>query len=130
MRETYMRSGEGFLLIYSVTSRASYEELKEFQRQILRVKDRDTFPMILVANKCDMEQDRVVTVEDGKDLAKEFKCRYVETSARLRVNVDEAFQFLVRAIREDNKRVSGQMEDSKRGAKTKGKKRKFKCLIL
>jgi GTPase KRas protein len=133
MRETYMRSGEGFLLIYSVTSRASYEELRDIQRQILRVKDRDFFPIILVANKCDMEQDRVVTVDDGKALAKEFRCRYVETSARLRVNVDEAFQFLVRSIREDNKRVSGNMEAANAAAGKSGKnklKKRFKCSIL
>jgi GTPase KRas protein len=123
MRETYMRSGEGFLLVYSVTSRASFDELREFHKQILRVKDRDTFPMILVANKCDLAADRSVSVEEGRALARDLQCRYVETSARLRVNVDEAFHFLVRTIREDNKRTSGLMQDAK-------KKKKKKCLIL
>lgn len=122
MRETYMRSGEGFLLVYSVTSRASFEELKEFQRQILRVKDRDSFPMILVANKCDLAQDRTVPVEEGKALARNFRCRYVETSARLRVNVDEAFHFLVRAIREDA-RLSVKPSQG-------GKKKKQKCVLM
>lgn len=46
-----MRSGEGFLLVYSVADRASFEEIYKFHRQILRVKDRDEFPMLMVGNK-------------------------------------------------------------------------------
>ncbi|KAG1318751.1 hypothetical protein G6F62_012187 [Rhizopus arrhizus] len=50
MREQYMRNGEGFILVYSITSRLSFEEVNTFYQQIRRVKDRDFFPMILVAN--------------------------------------------------------------------------------
>jgi GTPase KRas protein len=61
MREQYMRTGEGFLLIYSITSRQSFEEIMTFQQQILRVKDKDYFPIIVVGNKCDLEKERVVS---------------------------------------------------------------------
>ena len=61
MREQYMRTGEGFLLVYSITSRQSFEEIPTFQQQILRVKDRDYFPIILVGNKCDLEHERQVS---------------------------------------------------------------------
>ncbi|WAR09403.1 RRAS2-like protein [Mya arenaria] len=47
MREQYMRSGMGFLLVYSVTDRSSFDEIYKFHKQILRVKDREEFPMIL-----------------------------------------------------------------------------------
>lgn len=60
MREQYMRTGEGFLLVYSITSRSSFEEITPFYQQILRVKDMDQFPVIIVANKCDLEYDRQV----------------------------------------------------------------------
>lgn len=46
-----MRSGEGFLLVFSVTERSSFEEIYKFHKQILRVKDRDEFPMLMVGNK-------------------------------------------------------------------------------
>lgn len=65
MREQYMRTGEGFLLVYSITSRQSFEEIMTFQQQILRVKDKDYFPIIVVGNKCDLEKERAVTVEGG-----------------------------------------------------------------
>lgn len=63
MREQYMRTGEGFLLVYSINSRQSYEEIQVFQQQILRVKDRDYFPIIVVGNKCDLEGERQVSTE-------------------------------------------------------------------
>ena len=58
-----MRTGEGFLLVYSITSQQSFEEIKTFQQQILRVKDKDYFPMIVVGNKCDLDGEREVSVE-------------------------------------------------------------------
>jgi GTPase KRas protein len=60
MREHYMRPGEGFLLVYSITDRSSFQELEVFYEQILRVKDKDFFPMIVVGTKCDLEYDRQV----------------------------------------------------------------------
>lgn len=62
MREQYMRSGEGFLLVFSVTDRGGFEEIFKFHRQILRVKDRDEFPMLMVGNKSDLEAQRVVCI--------------------------------------------------------------------
>lgn len=60
MREQYMRSGEGFLLVFSLTDHASFSEISKFQKQILRVKDRDEFPMLLVGNKSDLDHQRRV----------------------------------------------------------------------
>ncbi|KAI0648923.1 P-loop containing nucleoside triphosphate hydrolase protein [Trametes meyenii] len=103
MREQYMRTGEGFLLVYSITSRNSFEEISTFHQQILRVKDQDSFPVIVVANKCDLEYERQVGMNEGRDLAKHFGCKFIETSAKNRINVDEAFSQLVREIRKYNK---------------------------
>lgn len=61
MREQYMRTGEGFLLVYAINSKQSFEEITLFQQQILRVKDKDYFPMVVVGNKCDLEGEREVT---------------------------------------------------------------------
>lgn len=104
MREQYMRTGEGFLLVYSITSRSSFEEIAAFYQQILRVKDKDSFPVVLVGNKSDLEADRRVSVEEGQNLARQFNnCKFLETSAKKRVNVDVAFYELVRQVRIFNK---------------------------
>ncbi|GAA5869016.1 hypothetical protein JCM3774_002448 [Rhodotorula dairenensis] len=103
MREQYMRTGEGFLLVYSITSRNSFDEISTFHQQILRVKDKDYFPVVVVANKADLEHERQVGTHEGQALAKHFGCRFIETSAKQRMNVDEAFHELVREIRRYNK---------------------------
>lgn len=99
MREQYMRSGEGFLLVFSVTDKASFDEMYKFHRQILRVKDRDEFPMLMVGNKADLEHQRFVTQMDAQNLSRQLKIPYIECSAKLRMNVDQAFHELVRIVR-------------------------------
>lgn len=99
MREQYMRSGEGFLLVFSVTERSSFEEIYKFHKQILRVKDRDEFPMLMVGNKVDLEHQRVVWQEEAQSLARQLKIPYIECSAKMRMNVDNAFYELVRVVR-------------------------------
>lgn len=107
MREQYMRTGEGFLLVYSITSQQSFEEIKTFQQQILRVKDKDYFPMIVVGNKCDLDGEREVSTEAGRELARNFGCKFIETSAKSRINVENAFYDIVREIRKYNRDTVG-----------------------
>ncbi|XP_063216580.1 ras-like protein 2 [Bacillus rossius redtenbacheri] len=99
MREQYMRSGEGFLLVFSVTDRASFDEVYKFHRQILRVKDRDEFPMLMVGNKADLDHQRLISTTEAQNLSRQLKIPYVECSAKLRMNVDQAFHELVRIVR-------------------------------
>lgn len=120
MREQYMRTGEGFLCVYSITSRNSFEEITTFHQQILRVKDKDYFPIIIVGNKADLESDRQVTQAEGKHLADSFSCKFIETSARTKQNVDMAFHQLVQEIR----RYTKEKNSSNPGRKGR------KCLIM
>lgn len=100
MREQYMRKGDGFLLVYSVTDKQSYENVMFFYTQILRVKDKDACPMLLVANKVDLVHLRKVTEEQGRELAHQLGIPYIETSAKdPPLNVDAAFHEVVRIIR-------------------------------
>ena len=64
MREQYMRSGEGFLLVFSLADRRSFEDAARFHKEILRVKDRDEFPVMLVGNKADLDLQCMVRVKD------------------------------------------------------------------
>ena len=100
MREQYMRSGEGFVIMYSITDRESFREAAQAKKQIERVRSRsEEIPMVLVANKIDLESKRVVTTEEGQALAQEFDCPFFETSAALRHFVDDVFHSLIRQIR-------------------------------
>ena len=103
MRESYMRSGEGFLLVFSVTNRASFDEVHKFYMQVLRVKDRDVFPVILVANKTDLTSERVVQPNEIRALADNLHLPVIECSAKLKINIDQAFYELVRLVRKFQK---------------------------
>merc|ERR1711991_1063768 len=66
--------------------------------QILRVKDTDNVPMILAGNKCDLNDQRVVSFAQGDNLSKEFGCNFLECSAKGKVNVDQLFHNLIDQI--------------------------------
>jgi len=120
MRDQYMRTGQGFLLVYSITTQSSFSEIATFREQILRVKDKDHVPMVLVGNKSDLESDRQVATVEGRELAKSFGVQHMETSAKLRLNVEDAFYELVREVK---KQRNGEQTG-------KSKKSKRKCQIL
>lgn len=61
MREQYMRCGEGFIICYSVTDRHSFQEASEYRRLVARVRLSEDVPMVLVANKVDLEAQRRVS---------------------------------------------------------------------
>lgn len=98
MRDLYMKNGQGFVLVYSITAQATFNDLMELHDQIVRVKDTQDVPMILVGNKCDLEDERVVSKDQGQHLAKQFNCAFMEASAKVKINVPEIFYNLVRQI--------------------------------
>lgn len=59
------------------------------REQILRVKEDENVPFLLVGNKSDLEDKRQVSVEEAKNRADQWNVNYVETSAKTRANVDK-----------------------------------------
>ncbi|OXB72968.1 UNVERIFIED_CONTAM: hypothetical protein H355_006508 [Colinus virginianus] len=95
MRDLYMKNGQGFALVYSITAQSTFNDLQDLREQILRVKDTDDVPMILVGNKCDLEDERVVGKEQGQNLARQWNnCAFLESSAKSKINVNEG-EFIV-----------------------------------
>ncbi|KAJ8669007.1 hypothetical protein QAD02_000266 [Eretmocerus hayati] len=99
MRDQYMRCGEGFMICYSVTDRNSFQEVIEYRRLISRVRANEDIPLVLVGNKCDLQNNREVTTDEGKTLANQMGCPFFETSAALRQYIDDTFHCMVRQIR-------------------------------
>eukprot|EP00026_Physarum_polycephalum_P014094 Phypoly_transcript_14568.p1 GENE.Phypoly_transcript_14568~~Phypoly_transcript_14568.p1 ORF type:complete len:173 (+),score=18.95 Phypoly_transcript_14568:223-741(+) len=99
MRDLYMKNGEGFVLIYSLTSQSSFNCLPDLREQILRIKGVDEVPMILVGNKSDLEEQRVIPREYGVELAKKLgNVPFLETSAKFNLNITEIFTTLARIL--------------------------------
>eukprot|EP01101_Sappina_pedata_P005429 TRINITY_DN2484_c0_g1_i1.p1 TRINITY_DN2484_c0_g1~~TRINITY_DN2484_c0_g1_i1.p1 ORF type:complete len:200 (-),score=57.24 TRINITY_DN2484_c0_g1_i1:267-842(-) len=124
VRDQYMRTGDGFLCVYSIILAPSFEAVRKFHEHIMRVKDQEKLPFILVGNKCDLESERVVPKEESENLAAELQCQLLETSAKTRQNVCEIFHQLVREIK---KWRQGRIEDEPVVIK---KKKKAACFLI
>ncbi|KAM9835792.1 ras-related protein Ral-B-like [Aulostomus maculatus] len=122
IRDNYFRSGEGFLLVFSITEHESFAATSEFREQILRVKEEDAIPLLLVGNKSDLEERRKVSAEEATARVSEWGVQYVETSAKTRANVDKVFFDLMREVR---KKKMAESKD-KNGPSPKKKR----CCIL
>ena len=138
MRELYMKTGQGFLLVFSITSMSSIYELQELREQIRRIKEDDNIPMVLVGNKSDLEDDRAVSRARAFKLSQEWGgVPYYEASARRRANVDEVFVDLCRQIiHKDRDRREGPPRGRDQGPRDGGRRRnnrrnhRPRCTIL
>lgn len=135
LRDQWIRDGEGFILVYSITSRNSFTRIRRFHNQVQRVKESNhpssptgtsylpspmnsssgypgPVPIMLVGNKSDKHHEREVSSQEGQALAKELGCDFVEASAKNCVNVEKAFYDVVRQLRKQ-RQASGKGSDRK-----------------
>ncbi|KAK3108629.1 hypothetical protein FSP39_012066 [Pinctada imbricata] len=126
IRDNYFRSGEGFLCVFSITEQESFQATADFREQILRVKNDDNIPFLLVGNKADLEEKRQVTVDEAQQRAQQWSVPYVETSAKTRANVDKVFYDLMREIRSRKMEATRQSN----GKPKKKKEKRRKCTLL
>jgi len=117
LREVYMRGGEGFIIVYSITDKKSFQEVSEFRDRTLRVKDTDRVPMILVGNKSDLDHARLVSKDEAETTAKEWGIPWIETSAATGMNCDEIFQIIAREVKNHGKEAKSHGKETKKAAK-------------
>jgi len=100
LRAQWIQSGQGYLIMYSIDEYRSFEGVETFHKLIIDTRDQDVPPpIIIVGNKCDLEDSRQVTYEEGKQLAANLQCLWYEGSAKKLINIEEVFYQLVREIR-------------------------------
>jgi len=88
----------GIMLVYDVTNDKSFENIKNWIRNIEENASADVEKMLL-GNKCELTDKRQVTKERGEQLAVEYGIKFMETSAKSSINVEEAFYTLARDIK-------------------------------
>jgi Ras-related protein R-Ras2 len=125
MREQYIRVGEGFLLVFSLNDRRSLEECYKIHRDILRIKDTDNVPILLIGNKFDIRQIEIDN--HARNAANTMHIPYYETSARTRYNIDEIFIELVRIIRRNKCQIQMNNHNLKQYQRTS---HCYSCTIL
>jgi len=117
--EKWVKKSDGFMLVYSIADRASLDEsIPKFVDEIKRVKEKD-FPLVIIGNKKDLENERKVTPEEGLSVANEYKCPFFETSAQSGENIEKAFHELIREVRKTKKRIAEQNNENNNGTSKK-----------
>ncbi|KAE8633358.1 hypothetical protein XENTR_v10001860 [Xenopus tropicalis] len=129
MQRLSISKGHAFILVYSITSRQSLEELKPIYEQICQIKgDVESIPIMLVGNKSDESQNRELDSSEGEAMAKKWKCAFMETSAKMNHNVKELFQELLNL--EKRRTVSLQIDGKKSKQQKRKEKLKGKCVVM
>lgn len=99
-REGHMRWGEGFVLVYDITDRGSFEDVLPLKNILDEIKKPKNVTLILVGNKADLDHSRQVSTEEGEKLATELACAFYECSACTgEGNITEIFYELCREVR-------------------------------
>lgn len=98
MRDLYIKNGQGFVVVYSLTNHQTFQDIKAMKELITRVKGTERVPVLLVANKLDLEHQREVDTAEGNALAQLWGCPFVEASAKHRTNVNDVFAEIVREM--------------------------------
>ena len=119
LRDQWIRGCEGFIVMYSIDSLSSFEEVNSFIENIETVMDKrsDSLNIIIVGNKCDLQDEREVSVEAGENLARSISALFKEASAKTRTNVEESVFDLIRKMRSNPLGTPGVV--SKKGGEKK-----------
>ncbi|KAL8583824.1 hypothetical protein ACOMHN_040293 [Nucella lapillus] len=96
MREQYVRAGDGFVIVFSVTDEASFQEAESIFQWLKRFQPK--FYAVLCGNKTDLAAERKVEPEDGQKLADKERVPYIETSAKTGDNVVDVYQTLMKTV--------------------------------
>ena len=130
MQRLSISKGHAFILVFSITSRQSLEELRPIYDVIRELKGEqlESIPVMLVGNKCDESESRQVQTSLGEQQAKQWKCNFMETSAKTNHNVKELFQELLNM--EKNRNMSLQLDGKKNKAQKGTKMIKEKCHLM
>lgn len=98
VRELLMKQGDGFMVVYSITSQQSFNDTKAVVDKLYETRGTKQVPILLVGNKLDLEANREVLTPDGEDYSKQLSCPFMEISASERQNVVDAFTRLLQEI--------------------------------
>ncbi|CAD6196179.1 unnamed protein product [Caenorhabditis auriculariae] len=96
---SYYRGAMGIMLVYDITNAKSFDNIAKWLRNIDEHASEDVVKMLL-GNKCDMTERRVVSRERGEKIAADHNIKFLETSAKMNVHIDTAFYDLAEAILE------------------------------
>ena len=94
---TYYKGAKGALIVYDITRKETFDSVDQWISELLNSGDKN-MTMLLIGNKCDLDNQRQVTKEQGEEKAKAFKVAFLETSASSGENLDVAYEMIMKEV--------------------------------
>ena len=116
---SYFKGAHGILLIFDITSRDSFKELENWLAEVEKNASTQILK-ILIGNKCDLEEEREISKDEGEAFAMRNGMQYIETSAKINTNVNEAFEALSKIMVEYYSKKSSANNENKTIKMNKG----------
>ena len=108
INETYYKKADAVLLVYDITNKDSFDLIKNYYCPKIKEFCKKNIPIILLGNKTDLEENRVIPMEDGIALSVEYKFKFCQTSCLKNENVADAFEALIELWNfETQKKING-----------------------
>lgn len=143
MTDIYIRTADGYIVVFSLTDEASFRYATRLLEQINQTKAEDSVPMILVGNKCDLKEERRIEKDSAAAIADNYgNCLYLETSAKDKNYVNTVFYGIILQIENRQRRIhlkiegtisrktSDEKEEREKKKTTPTTTRKSRCVIL
>ena len=94
---SYYKGSHGCFIVYDITNEISFENVDKWYEQAKKETSKE-ISIILVGNKCDLENERKISKEQGEEKAKSLNCPFFETSALSKIKIDDIFTEMVNNI--------------------------------
>jgi len=92
LRDMPYRTSHGIIIVFDIISKRNFQEIKTFYDNTLRIQDTDSYPMMVIGNKVDLDTEREVSYNEAMDFCQKFNIQYFETSAKTGFRVNEAIE--------------------------------------
>ena len=96
--KNFYRGAHGVLLVYDICEKKGFLDVKSWIEQIIENTDNDNIVMILCGNKIDKEKERIISKQEGENLAKSYGIPFFECSAKNNININEMFTTMAQNI--------------------------------
>jgi len=95
---SHYRCAHAAVLCYDINNRESFEKIGYWMEEVRKYATKEDIRFVIMGTKSDLRNERVVSTDEGRQLAESLGAKFFETSAKKNLNVDEVFQVLAKAV--------------------------------
>ena len=109
---SYYKKCDGVLITYDVTNKESFDKIYYWVKTVKKnINDKNNTKIVLIGNKIDLKEEREISEDDGKRIAKDYNINYYETSAKENIGINELMKDLIKDILNSRLKIKNEKEN-------------------